>query len=117
MNRQDLGRVGENQIAEYLIRHGWTILEMNYRYHKKEVDIIAKKYDMIVFVEVKKRSTRKFGRGFEAIDANKMNNMIYVARHYLKKHNLTNCNIRFDVASIDENAFSYIEDAFQLSGN
>ncbi|GAG18715.1 unnamed protein product, partial [marine sediment metagenome] len=44
----------------------------------------------------------------------KKNNIIYVARHYIEKNNLNNFNVRFDVASIDGESFSYIENAFQV---
>ena len=114
MASKDVGKIGENRIARYLKDKGWIILEKNFRFHKKEVDIIAQKHDLIIFVEVKTRKNTQFGRGSEAIDTQKRNNIIHVARHYIEKNNLNNFNVRFDVASIDGESFSYIENAFQV---
>ena len=114
MNRNIIGRSGENQIIRYLIDQGWTILERNFRYQRKEVDIIAQKNDLIIFVEVKTRQSRKFGRGMEAIDQLKRNNIIFVARYYIEKNHMHNCDFRFDVASVDYDSFTYIENAFQI---
>jgi len=114
MASKDVGKIGENRIARYLKDEGWIILEKNFRFHKKEVDIIAQKHDLIIFVEVKTRKNTQFGRGSEAIDTQKRNNIIHVARHYIEKNNLNNFNVRFDVASIDGESFSYIENAVQV---
>jgi putative endonuclease len=117
MNKKKLGKTGECKIADYLTYKGWKILEKNFRHNRKEVDIIARKKSLIIFVEVKTRRNEKFGKGLEAVDVNKRNNIISVARYYLRSKNLMNCNVRFDVASLDGNAVSYIENAFQITGN
>jgi len=113
MNKKDLGKSGEKRIVEYLQRRGWTILETNFRYHKKEVDIIARKDEIISFIEVKTRRRSGFGMGMEAVDWLKRKSIIQVARHYLEKHGSIEALVRFDVASIDGNVVSYFEDAFR----
>lgn len=114
MNKCTIGKVGEKRIVSFLKSKGFFILESNFRYGKKEVDIIARKDDKIIFIEVKTRNYRGFGTGAEAIDTRKRNNIISVARYYVNKNKLNDCNIRFDVASIDKNNVIYIENAFQV---
>jgi putative endonuclease len=114
MNRKLKGIDGENQVSRYLVQRGWDILERNFRYKTKEIDIIARKEDTIVFVEVKKRNTGSFGKGMEAVGFSKQNNIIRVAMAYIQKKHLSDHVIRFDVASIDEGRIHYIEDAFHV---
>ncbi len=113
-NKYSTGKNGEDKIVSYLIKRGWTVLERNFRYKKKEVDIIASKDEIIIFVEVKARNSVKFGRGFEAVDNHKKRHILSVARYYVEKYKLQNINIRFDVASIDRDVIRYIENAFQV---
>ena len=114
MNNRRTGEDGESQISQYLTGKGYNILHRNFRYKKKEVDIIARKGDTVVFVEVKKRSTNLYGRGVEAVDHAKRNNIICAAKAYINRYRCEDLYVRFDVASIDEGRISYIEDAFQL---
>jgi len=114
VNKVEIGKKGEINTAEYLKRYGWKILDRNFRFHKKEVDIIARKDDLVIFVEVKTRSGVEFGRGFEAVNRYKKENILQVAKYYIEKNNLKGCNIRFDVVSIEKDRIYYIENAFQL---
>ena len=104
--------MGEKRVVRYLKENGYEVLESNLRFHHREVDIVAKKGDVIVFVEVKTRKTEKFGKGMDSIVFGKKRNMLSVARYYIDKHGLYDFNIRFDVASIDNEELTYIEDAF-----
>ncbi len=113
MNNLEKGRKGEIIVCDFLTKNGYQILEKNYRYHHKEVDIIAAKGHDLVFVEVKTRSNEHYGRGIEAIRETKMRNMISVARYYLHQNRLHNVNVRFDVASFENKKLCYIEDAFR----
>ena len=113
MNRRELGNLGEEQVAGYLRRRGWEILERNYRFAGREIDIIARAGDVIVFIEVKKRNQSRWGRGVEAVDFRKRRRIAGVAAHYLSARSLTEVNVRFDVASLDGASLEYIENAFQ----
>jgi putative endonuclease len=113
MNRRELGNLGEEQVAGYLRRKGWEILERNYRFAGREIDIIAREGDVIVFIEVKKRNQSRWGRGAEAVDYRKRRRIAGAASHYLAANSLTEVNVRFDVASLDGGSLEYIEDAFQ----
>jgi putative endonuclease len=114
MNKVAIGKRWEDRVACYLIENGYSILERNYRFHSKEVDIIASKDDLVVFVEVKYRAGRTFGAGVDSVTTKKKQNILSVAMQYMGKKRLYNRNVRFDVADIEDNKLSYIEDAFRL---
>jgi putative endonuclease len=109
------GRHGEDSVQEYLQQRGYRILERNYRNHYREVDIIAVKEDVLAFVEVKMRTSRKFGSGLESVNEAKQHRIISVARSYISKRKLRDYNVRFDVACIEDDEIQYIEAAFQLT--
>jgi putative endonuclease len=113
MNSREKGTQGEKRVREYLAGEGYQILESNFRFHHREVDIIAAKNDVLAFVEVKMRCDSSYGRGSEAISDVKKRNIISVARYYMQKNNMHDCNVRFDVASLDEGTLHYFEDAFR----
>jgi putative endonuclease len=112
MSNAERGKRGEDSTTQYLLEHGYRILERNFRFHHLEVDIIALKGDTLVFVEVKARNRDGFGKGFESITEKKKRNIISVARYYVGKKHLQGYNVRFDVASIDGNVLDYMEGAF-----
>jgi putative endonuclease len=112
MNNIEKGSYGEDVVVGYLIEQGYRILERNYRYRHREVDIIALQNDVLVFVEVKTRSSHDFGYGFESVRKNKQHNILSVAQHFIQSHGMQDHNVRFDVASIDGEKLQYIERAF-----
>lgn len=74
--------LGENAACEYLILKGYSILERNFRKGYGEIDIIATKDDVLVFIEVKTRSSNKFGTPFDSILGKKLNKVISGAKYY-----------------------------------
>ncbi|WP_408643039.1 YraN family protein [Thermosinus carboxydivorans] len=71
MNNIMMGKMGENAAADYLARNGYKILMRNYRCRIGEIDIVAERQGTIVFVEVKTRSSEKFGFPAEAVNYRK----------------------------------------------
>ena len=112
MNSIEKGLQGEETVQEYLIEKGYRIRARNFRFHHREVDIIASKDDILVFVEVKARHDDDFGQGFEAITDMKKRNIISVARYYIEKYGMYDYNVRFDVASLDGGKLQYFENAY-----
>ena len=111
---KELGLEGEQQAAEYLNNQGFRILEMNYRYSRSEIDIIASKNDLLVFVEVKVRTNTNYGLPENFVDDKKAVNIIKGADHYINEINWKG-NIRFDIISIVKNGdteLQHFEDAF-----
>jgi len=101
MNKKQIGKIGEDMACNYLQKNNYKILERNFATKYGEIDIIAKDIQTreIIFLEVKTRNNRKFGRGIEAIDNYKIRHIINTAKYYLyiKKIKL---NVRLDVIEI-----------------
>lgn len=104
-----LGNRGENLALEYLKNRGYEILSNNYRCHFGEVDIIGRKGNEIIFIEVKTRSGNSYGYPEEAVDKNKIRHIRKVAEAYITENKMSETNIRFDVISIE---LKHIEDCF-----
>ena len=77
------GLTGEAMAAKYLIEKGFVILHQNWRHSHWEVDIIASKDQLLHFVEVKTRRTKKFGHPEEAVSKKKIRNLINASEEYL----------------------------------
>ena len=116
MYRQELGRQGEDIAANILEKKGYSLVEKNYRCVLGEIDIIAIKDGYLIFIEVKTRKNLLYGLPQESITEKKKMRIRQIASCYLKQHNKTNVNCRFDVFSIIVSADCYyidiIEDAF-----
>lgn len=99
-NRQNLGRRGEDIAVEELRRKGHTILTRNYRCHHGEIDIIAKKHDVLEFIEVKTRTGKGYGHPASSVTRHKQRQISRSAQYYLAQHNLFDSPARFDVITI-----------------
>ena len=111
---KELGQEGEQIAAKYLREKGWRIHEMNYRYSRSEIDLIASKNDLLIFIEVKARTNTSFGMPEDFVDEKKAQNIIKGAEHYIVENNWKR-NIRFDIISIikkETMEIKHIEDAF-----
>ena len=110
-----LGKDGELIAFMILQRDGYNILQTNWKYQKAEVDIIAKKDGFLIFIEVKTRSSKKFGRPTDAIDKKKIALYKDAVEGYLEQYPSED-EIRFDVISIiigkDETQIEHIPNAF-----
>lgn len=112
-NKRELGSKYEDIASEYLRRSGYIILERNFSCRDGEIDIITKKNNLICFVEVKYRSSMKYGMPSEAVDIRKQQKIIRTANYYIIKNHLSYDNMyRFDVVSILGNRIDMIENAF-----
>ena len=116
MEQKELGRRGEALAARYLEQKGFRILALNYNTPYGELDIIAKDGRTIVFVEVKTRSSARYGTGSEAISRWKERHLITAATLYCKRFHLEEVPCRFDVISIFHAGRAYriehVENAF-----
>ena len=96
-----LGRWGEAKAARFLERRGWRVLARNYRFGRREVDLVVRREDVVAFVEVKTRAGRGFGFPQEAITALKRREIEAVATHYLASRGLHGVSVRFDALAIE----------------
>ena len=116
-----LGAFGESLATEYLTEYGYRVLERNFSCRTGEIDIIAMQEDAVVFIEVKTRSSEKYGLPSEAVSITKQGRMVKTALYYLQKNRLLDYMCRFDVIEIivdeeNNNHINLIKDAFQYSG-
>jgi len=81
-------------------KNGYTILEKNYRSRYSEIDLIARKDKDLVFLEVKTRTSLRYGYPFEAVDKSKILRIRKSASFYIAKNNLNFLDIHFNVISI-----------------
>lgn len=93
------GNTGEALAAAWLAERGYIIIDRNWRHSRWEVDIIAEKGNILHFVEVKTRRTRKFGHPEENVDRKKIQNLINAAEEYLYQQPKWK-RIQFDILSI-----------------
>lgn len=102
-HRQRIGRWGETTAAEYLSKRGYAILGRNARTRYGEIDLLARAPEgMLVFVEVKTRTSRSFGYPEEAVDARKLGHLVASAEAYLQEHvELEVQGWRIDVIAIE----------------
>lgn len=109
------GKAGEDLAAQFLIEKGYQILARNYRYKRSEIDLIVKKDNCLVFVEVKLRTTDAFGFPEEFVDKKKATKILEGAEEYAYQTKWTG-NIRFDIVAIrqinGQKEVVQIEDAF-----
>jgi putative endonuclease len=117
--KQKTGKKGESIAARLLRKKGYQILEQNYRTRLGEIDIIARDRNTLVFVEVKARSSNRFGHPKSAITPQKQRKISMVALHYLKITNQMRSKARFDVIAISSTHTSQkvelIRNAFDLA--
>jgi putative endonuclease len=100
--RQELGKLGEDLAVSALTARGYAILDRRYRTRHGEIDIVAEDCGTIVFVEVRARATREFGRAAESLTAVKQRKVAAMAVDYLARRHLTNRPCRFDVVTVDD---------------
>jgi putative endonuclease len=109
------GTEGERIAKEFLESSGYTILKTNWRKGKAEVDIIAQQNGLIIFVEVKTRTSEAFGMPYEAVHSHKEDLLINAAEIFIEEIN-SDAEIRFDILSIVLNnkapKIEHILDAF-----
>ncbi len=112
MDNKILGGKGEALAYNYLKRKKYKILERNFTCEIGELDIVAEKDDVIVFVEVKTRASAKFGLPREAVNFFKQQKLRQLALYYLKSKKLLERSIRFDVIDVIDEEITHIENAF-----
>jgi putative endonuclease len=117
--KKEIGQRGENLAVDYLQKLGYVILERNYRCKLGEVDIIARDNDILVFIEVRTRSSLDFGLPQESINRRKRHQLSKVALEFMNRKKFKNIPARFDVVAVSLEAgkekVEHIRDAFEVS--
>lgn len=116
--KREIGDIGEMKALSYLDKGGYMILKKNYKCALGEIDIIAEKDGTICFIEVKTRTSLKFGLPCEAVTTGKRRRLLGAARSFLRDSGAFDCACRMDVIEIlDLEGKSYVrhtENAFTV---
>ena len=101
MSNVEVGKKGEEIAAKYLKKHGYKVLEHNFRSKRwGEIDIVATKDDVLVFVEVKARVGSKYGEPQEAVTPFKLRALQRTGQYYKMEHPNLPEALRIDVIAI-----------------
>jgi len=115
-HNQEIGKIGEEEACKYLQSSNYKILDRNFLSQNGEIDIIAKNNEEYIFVEVKTRMSRNYGKPIDAVDKNKQKHIIDATKYYVYKNSLENQNIRFDIIEVYINKsnklINHIKNAF-----
>ena len=96
-----LGLRGERLATRYLCSAGWTVMARNYRFGRREVDLVVRKGPLLAFVEVKTRAGGGCGHPEEAVTWKKRREIEAVAAEYLVRNACADCPVRFDVIAVE----------------
>lgn len=111
----ELGSFGEELAVDLLLQKGYKILDTNWRYQKAEVDIIARKDDILAAVEVKTRTTTDFGDPQDFVNSKKIGLLTKAVDEYVRSREL-DVEVRFDIIAITTNTkkleIEHLKDAF-----
>lgn len=111
----ELGKLGEELAVDFLQQEGYDILETNWFFDKAEIDIIAKKDNLLIVVEVKTRSSNDFGLPQDFVKPKKIQLLVKAVNQYIEKNEL-DVEVRFDIIAITKEMskfnIEHIKEAF-----
>jgi len=111
--RRALGARGEDAVVAWYEHRGYRIVDRNWRCRDGELDLVARRGDVVVFCEVKTRSSSAFGAPVEAVTWRKQRRLRQLARLWLMtRAGDAPAGLRFDVASVLAGQIEIVEDAF-----
>jgi putative endonuclease len=104
--------------GKWLVRRGWRLLAHRFRMGRHDLDLIARRGELVAFVEVKARSSRRFGAGEEAVGARKRRAIEQVAWSWIIRHGQVGDQYRLDVLVVERDnagaaSIRHIEDAWR----
>lgn len=116
MNTKVIGDTGENKAVKYLLENGYLIIEHNWRTNSGEIDIIAYKEEILVFIEVKTLPNGTVDMLQKVLNQQKFKRILKTSKRFLLNHReYSNSYIRYDVIVIDMPGLSpvyHIKNAF-----
>ena len=99
--RTRFGNWGEEYARRFLEQKGYSIIEAKYRGQYGEIDIVAREGNCLVFVEVKSRRSRAFGRPEESVTTAKKQKLVQTAQEYVQEKGHEGKEWRIDVVGIE----------------
>jgi putative endonuclease len=113
VDKTEIGRKGEILAAEFLVKQGFEIAARNYRHGRGEIDLIVRRENWLLFIEVKTRSSYDYGHPEDFLMEFQANRIMNAAENYIFAIDWQG-NVRFDVISImlgKEVVIEHFEDA------
>lgn len=111
MNQREKGKKGEEIALHFLLKKNYQLVQQNYVVRGGEIDIIMLDGDVLVFVEVKLRTTQRFGSAMESISEQKCRRLRQAANKYLFVSEwMGPC--RFDIVTIQNGVIEHLINAF-----
>lgn len=107
-----MGATGEEAAARAYVQKGWTVVARNWRCREGELDLVLSRGEVLVFCEVKSRTTDRFGGAAAAVTPAKQARIRRLAMRWLADHDVRAPRLRFDVAVVKGDAVEIIEAAF-----
>ncbi len=118
MSNKTLGDRGEEIAARHLARAGWTVTHRNFRLGHKEIDLVARRGEVVAFVEVKTRAGLGYGHPLEAITAKKRREIAQVAGAWIERFGRPDDVYRFDAVAVlvrgGQPEVEHVEDAWRM---
>ncbi len=111
-SRSDKGAAGESIAVHYLQQLGYQILHRNLRLSRYEIDVVCRDGDTLVFVEVKRSLTERFGHPATWIDGRKREHLRIAAELYIERFGIEGMDIRFDAITISAGTVEHFKNAF-----
>jgi len=115
------GRNFEEIARLHLIGEGWTVVDHNVRFGRREIDLVVRRGTVVAFVEVKGRGGTEFGHPLEAITKRKQSEIQKVARWWVARYGTNELEYRFDAVAVLREpggrwTVEHVEDAWRVGG-
>ena len=111
--RHRQGVEAEQLAARLLLREGYSVLEQRYRFHRHDVDLVARKGELVVFVEVKSRAGRRLASAAESVGWRKRRELVRAASAWLQRSGRPGDVCRFDVITVEGGKVEWLQSAFR----
>ena len=111
--RHRAGVDAELAAADLLRGQGYTIVEHRYRFHRHDVDLVARFGATVVFVEVRCRTGERFGTAAASVTAAKRHLLLQAAAGWLQRFGLPGDTARFDVVAVQGDRVEWFQGAFR----
>lgn len=98
-DHNELGKQGEQQSFEYLLQKGYQVLHRNWHHGRDELDLVCRKDNMLVVVEVKTREIDCFGNPEDAVSIGKIRRIVHATQAYIEQYDV-DLDVRFDVIAV-----------------
>jgi putative endonuclease len=114
MDRRQTGSLAENSATAFLEAQGFTIVARNFLRRVGELDIVARRGDLLVIAEVRTRSREDYGGAAASIGPAKQRRIVMTAALFLQRHReLAGCRARFDVLVVRDGGVEWLQHAFE----